>query len=391
MSYSFMPRHLEFPRLEIIDPYGNQSWYDLGSFSTGYAAIARPDTVRRKKPTDLKSPEALTAWGGHSRVYSAKAPVTVSKFFPWSGYTYVYHNADPANWATCGFTQTPYEPDWRTKLRLTVKDQKVNLAQSLAEYRQTQNMFVSNANAIGNALRAARRGWWKDAAKHLGLTPRQSRGTVSNRWLEMQYGWMPLIQDLHGSVEELQAALQRPRTRKVTCKVKSNDRVKIENYQDPYGNTTYIEEEWKYSVRVNAWLQQESLAAVRLGLANPIDLAWELLPYSFVIDWFIPIGDWLNSLDAGVGVTRIYGTATTRVYHIAINSWGSQYVRKEEYSRSVIDGLPSPPLPRWEPSVGYKRVANALSLLSQLKRELPEKRIDQWRKHYGSGRFFNKI
>lgn len=41
--------------------------------------------------------------------------------------------------------------------------------------------------------------------------------------------------------------------------------------------------------------------ASELGLLNPFELAWELLPGSFIADWFIPVGDFLSQLDADLG------------------------------------------------------------------------------------------
>lgn len=50
---------------------------------------------------------------------------------------------------------------------------------------------------------------------------------------------------------------------------------------------------------------EDSLKAVaaNTGISNPALLAWELLPWSFVIDWFIPVGDYLESLSAFDGFT----------------------------------------------------------------------------------------
>lgn len=57
------------------------------------------------------------------------------------------------------------------------------------------------------------------------------------------------------------------------------------------------------------------------GVTNPASLAWELLPFSFVVDWFLPVGDFLSSLDAEFGMTfrrGIYSSQTdvdsTRTY-----------------------------------------------------------------------------
>lgn len=40
-----------------------------------------------------------------------------------------------------------------------------------------------------------------------------------------------------------------------------------------------------------------------LGLINPLEIIWELVPYSFVVDWFLPVGNWLSSMTADAGFT----------------------------------------------------------------------------------------
>lgn len=46
----------------------------------------------------------------------------------------------------------------------------------------------------------------------------------------------------------------------------------------------------------------------RIGLTNPAVLAWDVIPWSFVVNWVIPIGDWLESIDSTVGLDYLGGT-----------------------------------------------------------------------------------
>lgn len=51
----------------------------------------------------------------------------------------------------------------------------------------------------------------------------------------------------------------------------------------------------------------------QLGLANPLATAWELVSYSFVVDWFVPIGPVLNALSARAGLIFVDGSKSNRV------------------------------------------------------------------------------
>jgi len=365
MSYGFQYKALVYPVTEVTDPSGNTTVYSGSSYPSGYYTYSGPEAVRRKRPNDLKAQSSLTGWGTleeETMIYGNFTLINHS-----SGYTLVQKDVNAQWYLAVGRSVSAEDPEWETALRLAVKDQKVNLAQAMGEYRQTQKLFADNASTIAKALRQLKRGDGRGAARLLGLKPKQLRGTLSNRWLELQYGWKPLLQDLHGSVEELKTAMNRPRYRQVSIRKVAeaqNERSAIL----PDGRKAFAKDSDKVVIKATAIVLMQSLTAQRLGFTNPAALAWELLPYSFVIDWFIPIGNWLNSLDALVGVDQCYGFVTRKSKYISASSLGGYYLRRT-YGRSVFDSLPgSRPTPKWDPSLGFGRVTNALALLSQLKR-----------------------
>lgn len=53
----------------------------------------------------------------------------------------------------------------------------------------------------------------------------------------------------------------------------------------------------------------------QLGLLDPVSLAWNLLPMSFVFDWFIPVGTFLDGFTATEGLTYQDGYTTQWVRH----------------------------------------------------------------------------
>lgn len=111
-----------------------------------------------------------------------------------------------------------------------------------------------------------------------------------------------------------------------------------------------------------------------LGLVNPLSVAWDLVPWSFVIDWFTGIGTFLG------GLTDMYGLLVVNPYSSYLSKCR---VRHENYSGSYYgwarlnyttwatarrDKL-SIPLP-YRPYLAnfgnsQKRAANAASLLIQ--------------------------
>jgi hypothetical protein len=66
------------------------------------------------------------------------------------------------------------------------------------------------------------------------------------------------------------------------------------------------------------------LQANRLGVINPLAIAWELYPFSFVIDWFVPIGSVLTAATATAGLEFVSGHTTRSIQlEYAEEGWGT--------------------------------------------------------------------
>jgi translation initiation factor 1 (eIF-1/SUI1) len=120
-----------------------------------------------------------------------------------------------------------------------VKDQKINVGNFAAEFKQTCGTVTDAATRIASAIRAVKQGNIRQAASTLtsgihSSSPNQnqrrrstrrhrvaSTGSVSNDWLQLQYGWLPLLSDVNGACEELARSLTyRPDERRVTATAK---------------------------------------------------------------------------------------------------------------------------------------------------------------------------
>jgi len=218
--------------------------------------------------------------------------------------------------------------DGKAQARLadSVNAMKVNLGEVFAERKQTVALLVSTAERIAVAARALRRGRLGDVydalsmdVKH-SLSPRQHAAIlrtpperrVASSWLQFKYGWKPLVQDCHGAAELLgQHIAGRPSHVSFRGSAKtftpSSSRVLGEGSFDFTGINTTTKH--KYVCRFS--LDSESRAGLaQTGLTNPALLAWELLPYSFVVDWFLPVGNYLQSLDDFSGFSFVDGCET---------------------------------------------------------------------------------
>lgn len=266
------------------------------------------------------------------------------------------------------------------------------------ELGRSVDMLADRTKQLAKALIAAKKGRFAQAAYILGVggdrkvspsTRRrhrddagpQSPQRVSDGWLELQYGWKPLVQDVYTLADQI-ARSDKPRQRKIVARhsipMIANS-VPGAQFQATGGGSVskqiiaYITED------IPSWPQA-------LGLMDPEIVAWELVPFSFVVDWFIPVGNWLK---ARAFASRAKGTfvVTERTKYNARLASGSYLLTSQpcqygtytktvtlgwrryvSLTRTVRSSLPQVPLPVF--TVGGldkgNRLANAAALLANI-------------------------
>lgn len=203
----------------------------------------------------------------------------------------------------------------------------VNLAVAYAERTATADLVKGTATKLYKGARALKKGNFSEAARHLGL-PRSglrkdhkgkwrrtnfTRDEFSQKWLEFSYGWVPLYNDMYGSLVAADKALAKEPFR-LTPAVKQAHYGETISYSVKAGGGPYddakadlieqIHVKQVMKIACNVRVDNPALATVQsVGLTNPALVAWELVPFSFVIDWFLPIGSWLTAIAPLIGIT----------------------------------------------------------------------------------------
>lgn len=179
-----------------------------------------------------------------------------------------------------------------------VKGHQFNLAVTSAESRESFKMIYSNIASLGHAMRSLRRGDLSSAARSLGVKGKHSskldKDDLAGRWLELQYGWLPLLNDVHEGANAFAALNNRVRTSTVVVRKSGRPFTwggssSPSNYQNQGIGRTHVKLIYR--------MTEDISTARSLGLLDPLTVAWELIPYSFVVDWFIPIGSYLENLN----------------------------------------------------------------------------------------------
>ena len=268
-----------------------------------------------------------------------------------------------------------------------LKDQKVNFAQAFAERGQVASLVANTATKLAKAARAIRRGDVPGAARALGITSKQKFKGVRESWLELQYGWKPLLSDVYGSMCELHDNdVAEPQRYRFTVRGSASESVSALHYE-LYGSNRYVAQgvlkrHRGARVRLDYRLDNPMLAAASaLGLTNPAQLAWELVPWSFVADWFIPVGSYLSAMDADLGYIFQGGSVTTRQEDVlssltlditALGLAQTNFTKYHAYGgfrsqkrviRTVYSSSPFPRFPGFKNPFSVTHALNAIALL----------------------------
>jgi len=296
------------------------------------------------------------------------------------------------------------------KLKERMQGSDFNPSVFLGEAHQSLRMIADAAIRIAKSGYHLRKGDLSGAARSLlegtsrqPLKPRHKwdprhpeRGSypnlrgdtknLANNWLELQYGWLPLLSDAEGAAELLAHHLEVPlRTTYRVVQRRQETKTFLNNDGVPNGigvtgsrGRNVVTHSRMLIARVEEDLHP-TLAA-KLGLLDPELVAWELLPFSFVADWFIPIGDFM---EARAFSNRLKGTFITsslwKKDELGSSiSPGTQWVRSTinsgvfshevSFTRTVSTSL-KVALPEFKPFrkvATWKHCANALALVSQV-------------------------
>lgn len=183
-----------------------------------------------------------------------------------------------------------------------VYEQSHDVLTSLAEAPQTINMFRSLVRDLFRLYKTGIR----RAIKILG-----NKGTraqvllLASRWLEGRYGWRTLIYEIE-SFHKAYTKTETDRNRFKRRVTNSGDTSDTWSVAFPSLTSAYYTASVDHVLSVNVTARGHYLADISLKRfsANPLITGWELVNFSFVIDWFVDVGQALSALSAEANATQ---------------------------------------------------------------------------------------
>lgn len=264
-----------------------------------------------------------------------------------------------------------------------------SLGTALGERSETAGQIADILGRLYRGLKDARKGNFKRAFSHLGHSPKKGWDkSASSSILEFNLGIKPLAGDIYASIDYL--ANHEERNGRPLIKVshtikrgsKGQARAILDEALTTGGMPMYLNFSEYYECTVRLYYEPDTplQTAAQVGLANPAALAWELLPLSFVIDYVVPVGDWLNALNADMGLSfkggcsshwrqnktqfaGYKGDPNTRLGKSSVTG----FRENRKLNRYAFETSPVPHYPQLNPVITANRGLNLIALIGQLR------------------------
>lgn len=256
------------------------------------------------------------------------------------------------------------------------KGESASLGAAIGEWESSFDMIAARAIQLRKGITAFRRGQLSRAAAILAVpkdSVRNARGGVNKRhyasslWLETHFGWTPMIGDIYNAVD----VIQRPFPKARDVKGRSTTRLTTK-YSGIYSGTATTKLRGMYYGKVEV-TNPNLLLANQLGLVNPLSVAWELVPFSFVVDWFVNVSQILSSVTdlLGLKVTRAgytwsYESDILLTMYPDDKTYRTTSQMKTKAMLREPGGVSRPPLALQSPLGGLSRATTQISLLIKL-------------------------
>lgn len=247
----------------------------------------------------------------------------------------------------------------------------LDLAVDVAQAGQTARMFSAQDAAIRYAVSAN----WRAIVKG-----------VSGAWLEFQYGWRPLAQSLYEATE-------------LMSNVAINSLESFSAQSSEHLSSGQISPLIRLAGATPGPVVRNGVHSCKIGVVirtksnrpdiwtslNPASIAWELVPYSFVVDWFLGIGNYIRDLETSLLYANSFVTGYVSNITVCEASYtgssaksfvsgGVQYTsgcsvkgggKYVKFNRTKLTSYPVPRLPSIRANLGSGRLLNAAALLTQ--------------------------
>lgn len=393
---------------------------DVSNLAARTEYLQKPATVVNPvRPDGTRAMSAYeTTWLRQAKL----APVTSIQTFGWRDnrfidYPRVSMAASPSNpaglalgWrAVSPLNRLLAEQEASTRVLGKLSQKKWDLGVTALELKQTAGLVTDLATSFAKTVesiihsrkrsqemlqrffrRVQYHGDFYRAATEVGLKDVSLLDDVRSRWMQYQFGIRPLVRDSYDASVALsdlvhQHGLSVLLRAKGGASRKERVRLSQSDLSDPVIRTLFGEEEVGVHYSVVYEMPTGSTGPINtLGLDNPWYLAWEVTRLSWMWDYVVDIGGWLESFSATKGMVFREGCRSEllrRRFHTSVvNPDGPNvklvntraevpcFIESGRFTRTLLGpaGLTPAVVPVPRNEIGLTQLGNSLFALSSV-------------------------
>jgi hypothetical protein len=274
----------------------------------------------------------------------------------------------------------------------------LDLSIALAEMGKTKEMIANCHKVETYAQRLRPPGGFpvpSGPARRIWNAANQASLAAANGYLCWKYGWKQLLSDVFNAADE-SARFTMNQLARFSASAKSTEArgsTYVTSVDGVPGVPLKIEgtAQLKAKYQIVLALPPSAFDIARWTSLNPVSLAWELIPYSFVIDWFVDIGSTLRNFETACYYNTQFRSgfvSTLSIHELEMKLAGGYYETQDafggkdklhglegsstviDFNRTVLSSYPTPSLPKFKVDLGSSQLTSAASLLRQLLRRV---------------------
>lgn len=265
-------------------------------------------------------------------------------------------------------------------LRLLSKARNIdlNLGVAMGEFPETADFVRDAMVRTARAYRFLRRGKVQRALDTLtgrkGTNWKDIPGALADSWLAYAFGFRPIAQDVYSACKILERGLLAG-PKPIEFRASKEQKFDVEGKWST-GGYNRVFGDIRVTARMRVLISNPDLYTMeQLGVTNPLNIAWELVPFSFVVDWFLPVGEYIQNIFPPQGLEFVKGYTYEKLEggaefrtHGPPDDFGSiVYTSGRTWEkvkvRNVLTGFPTLKLTVPDLSLSKSQVATGMALL----------------------------
>lgn len=216
----------------------------------------------------------------------------------------------------------------RNKLLAKANRTEFDLGVALGEGRETYRMVRDTVLGIKDFFSDMKKGRLGQAAKRL------LKQNPADAWLQYRYGWLPAVNDIQNAVNLWEKYMDGEYTKlrfhvksQVVRPWSSGDTISPNTSGPSLQRATHgaFKVKGRYDYQVN---DDFYVGKAACGVHNLGSILWNLATLSFVVDWLVSVGDYLEAWTRQGALTYLGGTQTFVFEGAELSRWvdGNGYV-----------------------------------------------------------------